>query len=145
MHDIVNELTTSMGQKVLRQLSKKIKSCNPSCYAIIADEATDVIAKEQFNPSIRYVSDEYDINEDSIVLFCLPNSTSDTLYTVVKDILTHCALPLSLYRGKAYDGVAAMQGRRKGLSTHIRSDVPAAVPVHCLVYSLNLCLQDVGK
>ena len=63
----------------------------------------------------------------------------------MKDILTRCALPLSLCRGQAYDSAAAVHERRKGLSTLIRSDVPAALPVHCLAHSLNLSLQDVGK
>lgn len=38
-----------------------------------------------------------------------------------------------------------MQGRRKGLTTLIRNEVPAALPVHCLAHSLNLCLQDAGR
>ena len=38
-----------------------------------------------------------------------------------------------------------MQGRRSGLATKIRNEVPAAVPVHCLAHCLNLCLQDAGR
>ena len=63
----------------------------------------------------------------------------------MKDILTRCNLPLSLCRGQAYDGAANMQGKRKGLATLIRNEVPAALPVHCLAHSLNLCLQDVTR
>ena len=36
-HDIVNELITLMGQDVLRRLLCRIKSADPSWYAIIAD------------------------------------------------------------------------------------------------------------
>ena len=35
-----------------------------------------------------------------------------------------------------------MQGKRKGLATVIKNDAPAALSVHCLAHSLNLCLQD---
>ena len=38
-----------------------------------------------------------------------------------------------------------MQGRKKDLATLIRNKVPAALPVHCLVHSLNLCLQDASR
>ena len=38
-----------------------------------------------------------------------------------------------------------MQGRRKGLATLIKSEVPSALPVHCLAHSLNLCLQDASR
>ena len=38
-----------------------------------------------------------------------------------------------------------MQGKRKGLATLVKNEVPAALPVHCLAHSLNLCLQDVAR
>ncbi len=38
-----------------------------------------------------------------------------------------------------------MQGRRNGLATRIRNEIPAALPVHCLGHCLNLCLQDAGR
>lgn len=53
-------------------------------YSVIADEATDIACNEQFNLSIRYVDIDYG-------LFALPNTTSIAL----KDLLTHCNLPLS--------------------------------------------------
>ncbi len=144
-HDIVNELISLMGQGVLRQILAKILKCVPSWYAVIADKATDVSFSEQFNLSIRYVDDDYVINEDSIGLFKLPDTKAETLFSVLKDMLTRCSLPLSLCRGQAYDGAATMQGRRKGLATLFRNEVPAALPVHCLAHSLNLCLQDAGR
>ena len=38
-----------------------------------------------------------------------------------------------------------MQGIQNGLATQIRNQVPAAIPVHCLAYCHNLCLQDAGR
>ncbi len=144
-HDIVNELISLMGQKVLRQILEKIKSNSPYWYSVIADEATDVACREQFNLSIRHVNDDYVVSEDSIGLFSLPNTKAETLFMVLKDMLTRCNLPLSLCRGQAYDGAATMQGKRKGLAKLVRNEVPAALPVHCLAHSLNLCLQDAGR
>ena len=60
--------------------------------------------------SIRWVDNDYTIREDSVGLYCLPNTRSDTLYTVVTDILQRCDIPLTLCRGQAYDGAASMQG-----------------------------------
>lgn len=112
-HDIINEMISLMGQNVLRQILAKIMKSLPSWYAVIADEATDVTFKEQFNLSIRYVDDDYIVHEDSVGLFDLPNTKAETLFVVLKDMLTRCALPLSLCRGQAYDGAATMQGKRK--------------------------------
>ena len=95
--------------------------------------------------SIRSVDDNYVISEDLVGLFSLPNTASDTLVEVLKDLLIRCILPLSLCRGQAYDGAANMQGRGKGVATQIRKEAPAAVPVHCFAHSLNLCLQDAGR
>ena len=38
-----------------------------------------------------------------------------------------------------------MQGKRTGVATRMLKDNPAALPVHCLAHSLNLCLQDAGR
>ncbi len=60
----------------------------------------------------------------------------------MKDIFIRCDLPLALCLGQAYDGASAMQGKRKGVATLIRNECcSAALPVHCLAHSLNLCLQ----
>ena len=64
---------------------------------------------------------------------------------VLKDLLIRCDLSVSLCRGQAYDGASTMQGIQKGVATQIRSENPAALPVHCFAHSLNLCLQDAGR
>jgi len=139
---IINELINIMGLNVLHPLLSNIKECSP---AIIADEATDVGNREQLNLSIRWVNNQYEIREDPVGLYCLPDTKADTLYTVITDILTCCALPLSMCIGQAFDGASNMQGKRNGLATKIRKEVPAALPVHCLAHCLNLCLQDAGR
>ena len=106
-HDIVNEMITLMGQSVLGKLLCRIKGADPCWYAIIADETADAAHREQFNLTIRYVDNDYIINEDSIGLFSLPNTTASTLHLVLIDMLIRCNLPLSLCRGQAYDGVLA--------------------------------------
>ena len=144
-HDIVNELITIMGHNVLRVVLDRVKMQSPAWYAIIADEATDVNFSEQLNLSVRYVDYNYTISEDPVGLFCLPNTTAATLCIVIKDMLIRCSLPLALCRGQAYDGAATMQGKRSGLATRICKEIPAALPVHCLGHSLNLCLQDAAR
>ena len=138
--EIVNEQITMMGLSVLRTLLSNIKKVTPSWYGIIADKATDVANREQFNLSLRWVNDEYEISEDPVGLVCLPNTTADTITHVLKDLLIRCDLSVSLCRGQAYDGVSTMQGIRKGVATQILSDNPAALPVHCFAHSLHLCL-----
>ena len=91
------------------------------------------------------MSNNYDISEDPVGLFSLPNTTANTIASVLKDLLIRCNLPLSLCRGQAYDGASTMQGVRRGVATQIRKGCPAVLPVHCFEHCLNLCLQDVGR
>ena len=106
---IVNEQISLMGLGILRTLLNTIKECSPPWYAIIVDEATDVAYREQLNLSIRWVNDNYDISEDPVGLYCLPDTKAETLHSIVLDILTCCSLPLKMWRGQAFDGAASMQ------------------------------------
>ena len=145
-HQAVNELIEILGLSVLRNLFKKMKEVTgPAWFAIIADEATDVVKTEQLNVSIRWVSDDYEVHEDSIGLCRVPDTKAETLFKFIKDLLIRCNLPLAMCRGQAYDGAANMQGRRTGVVTRVSNEQPAALPVHCCAHSLNLCLQDAGR
>ena len=143
-HQTVNELISIMGKNLLRDLLEKIQKASPAWFSVIADEATDVCNAEQLVLSIRWVNNKYIVFEDAVGLFRVPNTTAETLFTVIKDLI-RCALPLSLCRGQAYDGAANMQGKRSGVAARFLSENPAAIPVHCFARSLNLCLQGVGK
>lgn len=144
-HDIVNEQVCIMGKSVLRCILTSIKQTDPAWYAIVADEARDVANREQLNVTIRWVSAEYAVNEDPVGLFCLPDTTANTLVMVIKDVLLRCGLSLSLCRGQGYDGASNMQGRRSGVVARILDESPSALPLHCFAHSLNLCLQDAGR
>ena len=117
-HVIINEMITMMGLKALQSLLEKVKECDPAWYAIIADEATDIANREQFTLTIRSVDSDYVISEDPVGLVSLPNTTSDTLVAVLKDLLIRCTLPLSLCRGQACDGAANMLARQKDGGCH---------------------------
>ena len=52
-----------MGQRILREILAKINGSVPGWYSVIADEATDVACREQFNLSIRHVSNDYVVTD----------------------------------------------------------------------------------
>ena len=128
-----------------RVYASQCEIAQPSWYAIIADEATDVSNNEQFINSIRWVDDEYTISEEPIGLVQLPDTLVNTLVAVIKDELGHCNLPLAMSRGQACDGAANMQGLRNGVATQILAEVPSPIPVHCLAHYLQLVFQEAGR
>ena len=65
-HDVINKLIALMGQRLLRQILHNIQQVSPPWYGLMADEATDAANKELLNITIRWVVDNYEINEDPI-------------------------------------------------------------------------------
>ena len=52
--EIVNKQITMMGMMVLRTV---LRNVSPRGYATVADEATDMSNRDQFNLSLRWVDD----------------------------------------------------------------------------------------
>ena len=142
-HDIVNEQIKLMSDHVLREILSEVK--NGMFFAVQADEATDIACNEQMCVSIRWVNKEYEIFEEPIGLVQLTKTDSTTIFKALKDVLIRCVLPTSMCRGQAYDGAANMSGRLHGVATRLKEEEPAALYVHCLAHSLNLCLQDASR
>ena len=75
----------------------------------------------------------------------VPKTDSQTLYTALRDVCIHCMLPLKKCRGQAYDSAATMSGHLRGVAAQVKQEQSAALHVHCLAHSLNLCLQDTSR
>ena len=71
----------------------------------------------------------------------VPRTDADTLTALLKDVLIHCNLSITLCRGQSYDGAANMSGWLHGVASQIKSVEPTVLYVHCL----NLCLQDAAR
>lgn len=145
-HDSVNEMISILSLSILRILLAKIRDINGMAYfSVVCDEATDVTFSEQLNLSIRWVSDSYEVHEDPVGLFRLPNAMAETIYSVIKDLLIRCELPLQFCRGQTYDSAANMLGKRSRVAARMLDEHAAAIPVHCFGHCLNLILQDAGR
>ena len=132
-----------MAHDVLRDLLAKIKAAE--YFALIGDETRDVSGTEQFAVSIRWVSQEYLINEDLITLAEVEQTDGASLTATLKNVLICNGLQISKCYGQAYDGASNMSGHLNGVAARIQKEQPKAHYVHCVAHSLNLCLQDCGK
>ena len=95
--------------------------------------------------AIRWIDEGFSIHEDVIGLYQLPDTKAATIFSVIKDILIRCALPIVQCRGQAFDGASNMSGANNGVQALIKEENSKALYVHCLAHSLNLCLKDVTK
>jgi len=130
------EVEVNLYQSLLHSLLQNIKQNSLAWYGIMGDEASDIANREQLNISIRWVNEFYEISEDPVGLFCLTNTTADTICIAIKDILIHCSLPLSLYRGQTYDGASNMQGYKKVFL--LKLNVKAHLHFQCIVLLISL-------
>ena len=142
-HDIINEQIQLMAHQVLRSLVSKIKEAR--YFAVICDETQDMSCKEQLGISIRWVDNQYSINEDLIGMYEVTQTDAATLVSVISDGLTRCSLSLNDLHGQAYDGASNMAGKLSGVAKRMLDDYPKAHFIHCMAHCLNLCLQDVSK
>ena len=129
--------------QVLRTLLAEIWSAE--WFATIADETRDLSGAEQFAISLRWVDTDYNVYEDLIGMVEVESTTAENLSSTIKDTLLRSVLQLSQCRRQAYDGASNMAGSLSGVAKRLQLDEPAALFVHCLAHSLNLCLQDCGR
>lgn len=142
-HEIINEQIEIMAHQLLRELLTNIKAAEH--FALIGDETRDVSGKEQFAISIRWVTQDYVINEDLITLAEVEQTDGATLTSTLKNVLICNGLQISKCHGQAYDGASNMSGHLNGVAARIQKEQPKAHYVHCVAHSLNLCLQDCGQ
>jgi hypothetical protein len=89
--DILNEQISIMGQELARSLLQEIRKA--VIFSVIADEATHVSNKEQLCICIRWVGDDFSVNEDFLEMIPLPKTDSNTVTLALKDSLVQFAGP----------------------------------------------------
>jgi len=82
------------------------------------------------------------INEDFIGLYETPNTESQTLFSILKDVFARLDLSQDNLRRQYYDGASNMRGKFKGLKELVLDIQPKARYVHCSAHSLNLGVVD---
>uniref|UniRef100_A0A670JLM7 DUF4371 domain-containing protein n=1 Tax=Podarcis muralis TaxID=64176 RepID=A0A670JLM7_PODMU len=139
-HDIQNEIIDLLGKSVLRKVLASIKKTEH--FSIMVDETSDSSIHEQVSFCIRTVDDSLIINEDFIGLYKTPNTESQTLFSILKDVFARLDLSMDNLRGQCYDGASNMRGKFKGLKKLVLDIQPKARYVHCTAHSLNLAVVD---
>ena len=131
-----------MAHQILRDLANEMKD---KYYATICDEYTDVSNKEQLTLCLRWVDDLFEIHEDFLGFYEIPNIKSETIVSAITDILLRIQISLDNCRGQCYDGASNMLGKKSGVAKKIQEMQPKAFPTHCHCHSLSLSVKDTTK
>ena len=82
-----------MAMNVLRSITSSLQAS--SFVTLMMDETTDISNKEQVTFTIRWVSEDLEVNEDFIGLYEVPAIDSATLAVVAKDTFMRLNLSFS--------------------------------------------------
>ena len=119
----------------MRKLLETVRSC---IFSVMRDEYTDVSNKEQLTFCMRWVTNDIEVSEKFIGFYEIPDITSSTIVTVMKDILLKYQLNLDLCRGQCYDGASNMLGKSSCVATQIFAEQAKAHYTHRHAHSLSL-------
>ncbi|VEN39225.1 unnamed protein product [Callosobruchus maculatus] len=139
-HSIVEEILKILSDSVLNGILQAVR--NAKYYSIMVDETSDISRLEQVSLCLRHVDEKLNVTEDFVGFYETKNTKSETLFSIVKDVLTRYNLDLKDVRGQSFDGAANVSGDKIGLQTRIREENPLALFVHCVPHRLNLSVQD---
>lgn len=142
-HDIQNEILKVMAVQILREIATSLQ-LSPFV-TIMMDETTDISNKQQATIVFRSVTDEFEVHEEFLGMYEMPNITSCCLSGVMKDALCRMNIPISNVRGQCYDGASNMKGARNGVAKLIMDEEPRALYTHCYGHSINLAVNDAIK
>jgi len=113
-----------------RMLLTKMR--NAQYYSIICDEVTDQARQHQVGISIRWIDENFGVQEDFVELGLLPAGDAETITKMIKDSLCRTSLPINLCRGQCYDGASVMSGNISRVKQKIAGEERRAVYVHCV-------------
>ena len=114
-------------------------------YAILADEATDIIGQELMTIVIRYVNClDGKISERTIGTVKVDDTGSENLFNTIVNVLSRVKLNVKQSRAQGYDGASNMSGHLSGLAARVKDVSPLSIYTHCCNHRLNLVVQNIG-
>ena len=112
--EIINEIIMLTSQTVLRQTLSEIKYS--LWFALIADKGTDLSHSEHVYISVRWEACKYGIHKDTLGLAQLPDTNTQTIFGVIKDVFD------ALYRFPSVEAKLLMGGSNmSGTSNEVQA------------------------
>ena len=128
-----------IGSAITDEIVRRLKDAE--IFAVMADETPDTSHKEQLSVTVRYVY-QAEIEERLLALRVVDDTTSETLFQTLCDVLQCNKINASKIRGQCYDGASNVSGIRSGLQARIKEVSASALFVHCYAHVLNLVIVD---
>ncbi|KAJ8031904.1 Zinc finger MYM-type protein 1 [Holothuria leucospilota] len=137
---IQKEFISTLASNVRSSIISEVKSAH--YYGVILDSTIDISHVDQFSVCLRYVDEQFTIQERFILFTEIKKSDAKTLFETLEKTLTDMGLDIQMIRSQSYDGAANMRGHVSGLQARVKEVNRSAADVHCCAHNLNLVLAD---
>jgi hypothetical protein len=139
--EIQNEIINIIGNQIRTAIVDKCNASN--FFALIADETTDTLTREQVSDCLRYIqrdtfSGDVSIKEDFLDFVMATSTTGEHLAELLIETLQSAGVNIAKMRAQGYD--ANMSGKYNGVQARILNTIPGATYVHCKSHCLNLAI-----
>ena len=142
-HRVQNDLIGTFETVLPKDLTNAINQSK--CFALLADETTDIFGKEQLSIGIRYLDSNSILCEEFLGFFELGDRTAAGIANTLLKACNELGVDMSKLIGQGYDGCSAMTGMLNGVQAKIREIYPKALYVHCSAHRLNLVVNDLNS
>ena len=130
-----NEVLQCLARAIMHLLVNDINTAE--CFSLLIDESTDVSIHKQLvlyvvfptpsGPSCQYLR-----------IIQLVGGTAVTIHQAIVTEFNNLGINIKQMLGLATDGASVMVGRRNGVSTRLKENVPHLISIHCVAHRLAL-------
>ena len=141
-NSLLREIFLTLGTTVENDFCEIIRK--DLCYGLLVDDTSDISNFEQMIAFIQY----FDEGVKTKFLFASnaledsDSANSEALYKVIKRELKSMGIDLNKIVSIVTDGASVMVGKKEGLTTKLKRDVPKVASVHCICHKLALSCAD---
>lgn len=130
-NDTVSRIIDKMGTDIVAQVVEKLRAGD---FSLQLDESTDISGQAQLVAFARYV-DSDDIKEHVLFWKRLEGTTKGRdIFNTVNSFFLDNGISWKSCTSVCTDAAAAMTGRVKGLSVHIKEENPDVLWTHCVIH-----------
>lgn len=105
------------------------------------DGSQDITCQEQFSVVVRYVDDNNDIVERTVLFFTAADTSGKALYDLLRTSLAQIELDISNVIGYSFDGAANMRSDKVGVNYYMKESNADSIYTWCMSHKFNLVLK----
>lgn len=143
-HNFINKTLLVTRKYMVKSIVSEIKR-NGGFFGILMDTTQDISCQEECSVVVRYLNDNTEIVEHTILFYNVTNTSGKAMYEALEKELNEIGLSVLNMAGFSFDGAANMKSDHIGVNAYIKENNPGCIYIWCLSHRFNLALKAAGK